>query len=129
MDNWYYEKYEIMKKLNEYIGEGLLTSKDPVHLDDKEAFKYELIDWLLEVRRHWDKYLTRERMLKQYDRCVDYVSDDFKRVELDGLYMTNALIYKKFPLKITEIYTQTGSFILDFTFDHRRKILGLQPKI
>ena len=93
-----------MKKLNEYIGEGLLTSKDPVHLDDKEAFKYELIDWLLEVRRHWDKYLTRERMLKQYDRCVDYVSDDFKKVELDGLYMTNALIYKKFPLKITEIY-------------------------
>lgn len=104
-----------MKELNAYINEGLLTSKGSVKLNDQEGFKELLVDWLLEVRSHWDKDLTREGQLRQYDRCVDHVSNDFKRVELDGLYMTNALICKKFPLKITEIYTQTGSFILDFT--------------
>lgn len=104
-----------MKELNAYINEGLLTSKGSVQLNDQEGFKELLVDWLLEVRSHWDKDLTRERQLRQYDRCVDYVSDDFKRVELDGLYMTNALISKKFPLKTTEFFFQTGSFRLDFT--------------
>ena len=104
-----------MKDLYTYIGEGLLTSKGSVQLNDQEGFKELLVDWLLEVRSHWDNDLTRERQLRQYDRCVDYVSNDFKRVELDGLYMTNALISKKFPLKTTEFFFQTGSFMLDFT--------------
>lgn len=104
-----------MKELYTYIREGLLTSKGSVKLNDQEGFKELLADWLFEVRSYWDKDLTQERQLVQYDRCVDYVSNDFKRVELDGLYMTNALICKKFPLNTTEIYTETGSFILDFT--------------
>lgn len=102
-----------MKELYTYIGEGLLTSRSAV-MNDQGGFKGLLVDWLLDVRSNWDKDLTRERQLKQYDRCVDYVSSDFKRVELDGLYMTNAMICKKFPLKFTEIYTLTGSYILDF---------------